>query len=145
MIDVVNLYMGVVYVASAISAFVVVSVVCLCKKDGINLVRKTLRKKYKWAALGILVVAGSFGAVIATNFQWFWTNFHYVFFTNDLWMLDPKVSIMINMFPLNFFFAMCRQILICFVIWCLVVRLAVADFGNRPKWLKGKRQYKDVI
>lgn len=145
MIDVVNLYMGVVYIGIALSAFVAVSVVALCKTDGLKTVRKTLRKKYKWSAIGILLVAGSFGIVIATNFQWFWTNFHYVFFTNDLWMLDPRVSIMINMFPLNFFFAMCRQILICFVIWCAAVRLVLADFGNRPKWLRSKREYGDVI
>ena len=145
MIDVVNLYMGVIYVAMGLSAFVAVSVICLCRTDGINLVCKTLRKKYKGAAVGLLLAAGSFGIVIATNFQWFWTNFHYVFFTNDLWQLDPRVSIMINMFPLEFFFAMCKEILICFVIWCLVVRLVIADFGNRPRWLRSKREYGDVI
>ena len=38
-----------------------------------------------------------------SDFTAFWTNFHHVFFTNDLWLLDPSTSLMINMFPETFF------------------------------------------
>ena len=100
MIDVVNLYMGVIYIAIGLTAAVAAGTGYVIKKDGWRAARKTLNQKYLWAAIGLAVAASGFGIVIATNFQWFWTNFHYVFFTNDLWILDPRVSIMINMFPL---------------------------------------------
>lgn len=48
------------------------------------------------------------------DFTSFWTMFHKVFFTNDLWLLDPGNSIMINMFPQDFFFALVFRIAFCF-------------------------------
>lgn len=62
-------------------------------------------------SLGIGILSG----VFVWNFDWFWTNFHLLIFTNDLWLLDPKVSIMINMFPLEFFYACCFRIVGAFV------------------------------
>jgi len=37
-------------------------------------------------------------------------------FSNDLWLLDPRVSTMINMFPLNFWLAMCSKMLVRFAV-----------------------------
>lgn len=128
MIDVVNLYMGVIYVAAALTAAVAAGLVWVIKKDGLKTARQTLNRKYLWAAMGMALAAAVFGVVIVTNFQWFWTNFHYVFFTNDLWQLDPRISIMINMFPLNFFYAMCERILIVFVLGCFVVKLFLSEY-----------------
>lgn len=33
------------------------------------------------------------------DFTAFWTWFHTIFFTNDLWLLDPRTDFMINMLP----------------------------------------------
>lgn len=81
--------------------------------------------KFTLWGLGISVgFVGLLGLLIASDFSWFWTTFHHVFFTNDLWLLDPSVSLMINMFPLQFFLSMCVRILIligiCFAIAVLV-------------------------
>ena len=128
MVDVVNLYMGVIRIAAALSAVVLASLAFLIKKDGWSTARKTLNKKYLWSAIGLGVVASAFGIAIITNFDAFWRKFHYVFFTNDLWQLDPKVSIMINMFPLEFFYAMCARILIVFVLGCIAVKFLLMEF-----------------
>jgi len=133
MIDVLDLYMGVIYVAAALTAVIGAGLVYVIKKDGWATARRVLNRKYLGAAIGLGIFALVFGVVIATNFQWFWTNFHYVFFTNDLWMLDPRISIMINMFPLNFFYAMVTQILIVFVIGCVAVKLLFVDFGKKRR------------
>lgn len=138
MVDVLNLYMGVIYAAIGLSLAVLAGLAYVIKADGLKQARKTLDKKYLWAAIGLAAVAGTFGVVIATNFQWFWTNFHLVFFTNDLWMLDPRVSIMINMFPLEFFYAICVRILEVFVMGCLIVKLLVAQYE------KGQRKTKRI-
>ena len=52
------------------------------------------------------------------DFNAFWTQFHQTFFDNDLWLLDPNTSIMINMFPESFFFDIVASIIIVLVIVC---------------------------
>lgn len=63
--------------------------------------------------LGLVFLGLSLFAL--TNFDLFWTTFHKVLFTNDLWLLDPRVDRMINMFPLPFFNAMVTKIIITFI------------------------------
>ena len=48
-------------------------------------------------------------------FNTFWVNFHRLFFTNDLWMLDPANSRMIRMYQESFFFDMVTGILLLFL------------------------------
>lgn len=132
MVDVLNLYMGVIHVAIGITAAIGAGLFYVIKADGWHTARSTLNKKYMGAALGLGIFCLVFGLLVVTNFQWFWTHFHYVFFTNDLWMLDPRISIMINMFPLNFFYAMVTRILIVFVIGCGAVKLLFTDFRKDP-------------
>ncbi|MBP3868231.1 MAG: TIGR01906 family membrane protein [Solobacterium sp.] len=49
------------------------------------------------------------------DFNAFWTNFHLFFFDNDLWLLDPRTSIMINLFPGSFFFDLVIQIILSYL------------------------------
>lgn len=44
-----------------------------------------------------------FSVFIALDFNKYFTLFHHVFFDNDLWILDPRTDMMIQMMPLNFF------------------------------------------
>lgn len=62
------------------------------------------------------------------DFNRFWTNFHHVFFTNDLWLLDPNISIMINMFPEQFF----RAIVLRIIFWYLGIILVLWSVLNIP-------------
>lgn len=71
---------------------------------------------FKFALVFALVLCSGLGIMFGFGFDWFWTNFHLVFFNNDLWLLDPEISTMINMFPLEFFLAMCSKILAAFVL-----------------------------
>lgn len=67
-----------------------------------------------------------------TDFYGFWMNFHYLFFDNDLFLLDPNVSLMINMFPESFFFRMVMRIVIMFAVVSLTIGGVVYDlFGRR--------------
>ncbi len=51
-----------------------------------------------FAALGLL------SAYAMNDFSAFWIRFHHVFFTNDLWLLDPAVDMLVNIVPEGFFF-----------------------------------------
>ena len=65
--------------------------------------------------LGVLAFALIAWAVM--DFTSFWIGFHQLFFTNDLWQLNPATSLMINMFPEVFFAGMVFRIIITFVLF----------------------------
>ena len=59
-----------------------------------------------------------FGFWIFTDFTSFWTWFHTIFFTNQLWLLDPNTDFMICMLPETIFYKLvlaCVIKVICFV------------------------------
>ncbi len=70
---------------------------------------------YFWAAVGVLAFFAVVAVWAAMDFNLFWVSFHHVFFTNDLWMLDPAVSRMIRMFEQDFFADMVAKILAWFL------------------------------
>ena len=79
------------------------------------------------------------GALAAVDFNWFWTQFHHVFFTNDLWLLNPATSVLIQMVPEEFFSAIVLKILIWFaVVLALWIGLAVLTMCICQK-RKGKK------
>lgn len=62
--------------------------------------------------IGLFFLMLSFWASI--DFTNFWISFHELFFTNDLWLLNPMTDLMIQMFPETFFFDMVIQIIVVF-------------------------------
>lgn len=58
----------------------------------------------------VILIAAGIWAII--DFNSLWTNFHLLFFHNDLWQLDPNTSVMINMFPEKFFNDMVVRIIV---------------------------------
>jgi integral membrane protein (TIGR01906 family) len=58
---------------------------------------------YLAAAAGLLVLLAVLVPVIQSNFTYYWDQFHYLFFDNDLWILNPETDIMIQMVPEPFF------------------------------------------
>jgi integral membrane protein (TIGR01906 family) len=88
----------------------------LNKKDFlITLARSFLRAS---AAFGILLVG--IGLFAAIDFNAFWTAFHYLFFTNDLWLLDPATDRMILICPERLFsdivLRFASRFLLCFAL-----------------------------
>ncbi len=137
MVDVKELFLltiNLFYICAALAVLGMGFILFRYKKEGLFI----LAKMYNVAAVVFVVVTALLGAFIAFNFNMFWTIFHQLIFTNDLWLLDPNVSIMINMFPSDFFFAMVTNILIAFVGAVVVAFLSF----NIPKFItkKGKNK-----
>jgi len=42
-------------------------------------------------------------AIISTDFTKYFIMFHHIFFSNDLWILDPSTDMLINIVPEGFF------------------------------------------
>lgn len=57
-------------------------------------------------AIVSLVLAGGLIAISLTNFSDAFIRFHELFFTNDLWLLDPRTDTLIQMLPEPFFRSM---------------------------------------
>ena len=94
-----------------------------------------LMRRRAWAALcrAFLSVSAAFLALIAVigiwamlDFASFWTAFHHVFFTNDLWILNPNTDVLIMMVPQQFFSDLVSRILTLFVIVFVTLNAAAA-------------------
>jgi len=63
-----------------------------------------LLRSLRWSAIGTSVFLVVFGLTAAIDFGWLFTQFHFLSFANDLWLLDPSSDFLIIMFPQRFFF-----------------------------------------
>jgi len=102
MVDVRNLYLNVIQIRNILALFAVfnLSLLVIFKR---KLVVKELQFGLTWVSIALgslLLVIGSFAVI---NFEAFWTAFHKIFFSNDLWLLDPNTDRLINMVPEGFF------------------------------------------
>lgn len=80
------------------------------------------KKALKYLCRSFLKVSGVFVIIVAAlgiyaaiDFKGFWVSFHHVFFTNDLWQLDPNTSMLIRLVPERFFSDLVAKIIIRFV------------------------------
>lgn len=122
MVDVKNLYQGAKLAESilfSIGIFLAI-IICIINKEEYFSV---LFKAFKRGLILVVVFVAMIGIYALIDFNSFWLQFHYVFFDNDLFILDPNVSIMINMFPENFFFEMVLGIIGLFGVSLLIIYL----------------------
>jgi len=103
MIDVKALMKGVfsIVVWSGLSILVLaVAGALLLRKEFPDLLARSLR----WSAIGTGAFLLVFGIASLINFGWVFTQFHFLSFANDLWLLDPRTDYLVIMFPQQFFF-----------------------------------------
>lgn len=90
---------------------------------------KPLCRSFTRVSAVAVVVIGAIAIYAAVDFYGFWTNFHHVFFTNDLWLLDPNTEVLINMVPEQFFSDLVMSIIATFVSAFLALNI-VALIGS---------------
>lgn len=101
-------------------------------------------RKHKAASIAFYAAAISTIAILvllalpaASDFTGWWTKFHLITFTNDLWLLDPQTDWLIRMFPEPFFFEMAKRAGIHAAVTALVLALSGFAIGlggrNRPR------------
>ena len=139
MADVKNLFLGGLTLRWVLlaAAAVLIALLVLLKGDW----RRIIPRAY-FIALGIFLAATVLlGGLFASDFTKYFTIFHEIFFTNDLWLFDPATDYMIRMLPEGFFYDMVMRIGGCFL-GSLVV-LLVIFFVWRHFLGKGHRQTKN--
>lgn len=120
MIDVYNLYQGVIFIRNGL-LLVIVFCFIVAKFDFtvlFNVFRNVI-----WTTGGIV---GALSMYAIMDFDSFWLNFHYLFFTNDLFLLNPSTDILIMLVPSRFFF----DLIVCIVLTLILV------IGLVHVWLK---------
>lgn len=93
---------------------------------GFYFYRNKERKYVKFIFLGLFInwiILGVLGALIYFDFNKYFTIFHHIFFTNDLWLLDPKTDLLIQILPEAFFMSMASRIIIYFLIFITIIQI----------------------
>lgn len=119
MVDVKNLFVSGLWLRRGAILALAIAVVLL------------IRTKADWKRLlskSFLITIGSFvgitlaaGVLFMTDFHRYFMIFHEIFFTNDLWLLDPDTDLLIRMLPEGFFLDMVKRIGLIFLILMVIV------------------------
>lgn len=119
MVDVKNLFIGGLWLRRGAILILAISFLVLIKT------------KADWKQLlpkSFLITIGSFvgitlaaGVLFMTDFHRYFMIFHQIFFTNDLWLLDPDTDLLIRMLPEGFFLDMVKRIGLIFLILMVIV------------------------
>lgn len=114
MIDVKNLYQDALLIRN-VMVVIVIALALFLYYDQKKEFKEVLTYAYIRVSIMFLFALTALILYAISDFTTFWTNFHKIFFANDLWLLNPNTSIMINMFPETFFYHLVFAIAISFV------------------------------
>lgn len=84
---------------------------------------KNILGEYMYKGLFInWIIAGLLLIMIYLDFNKYFTYFHEIFFTNDLWLLDPRTDLLIQMLPEDFFITMAKKIGLSFFTYVAILQ-----------------------
>ncbi len=92
---------------------------------------KLFKRGYRNASILMGALLGFIAIWALSDFDQFWIQFHYLFFDNDLFFLDPNTEILINMVPDTFFFDLVFCIILIFVFILLLIALFFLRYERR--------------
>ena len=130
MVDVRNLYQNALKarnIALILGTVLLAAAWLMIHHDHRTMLKKGLRNGV--SLLGVLILMIVIWCL--ADFDGFWLFFHEVFFDNDLYLLDPNVSIMINMFPSVFFFDLVLRIIVLFTGFLALLTLLIYKLPGR--------------
>ena len=95
----------------------------------------TISKGFLGAFTFVLATTITLTAIISSNFTKYFTIFHQIFFDNDLWLLNPKKDLLINIVPEGFFVDTAIRIgsIFIFTIMAISVLSVVLIFVDRKR------------
>ncbi|MBM7583097.1 integral membrane protein (TIGR01906 family) [Caldicoprobacter guelmensis] len=126
MVDVRDLFIRGYILRNILIAMLVVLVFVLyvlTRKD----MTRWLFKAYLFFLAFLAVVCGILVVLISQDFTSYWNYFHYIFFDNDLWLLDPETDILIQMVPEQFFYDIVVRIVTHFILGMLITGLLLGS------------------
>lgn len=134
MIDVKELFIKGRILRNSSIALLAIMGVLLIKKD--RYWKKAFAKTLTYTAVINILLLITLSLLMAIDFYKYFTYFHLIFFSNDLWLLDPNTEVLIQMVPEEFFYDTAVKIVSYFVI-SLVFLGSLGLYFNK----KNKTQY----
>lgn len=96
-------------------------------------IRRVLPGTICAGTLLFFAVLSALALIISTNFTKYFVIFHEIFFSNDLWILDPSTDLLINIVPEPFFVDTAARIGITYGISVIMVFLLCILWRRFPK------------
>lgn len=133
MIDVRNLFLAAIALRRICVALILVSIGLLVwTKAGI---KRLLPRTICAGTVLFFLLTAALAGLISTDFTKYFILFHEIFFTNDLWILDPSTDLLINIVPEPFFVDTAARIgvtfslmtALLFVICIFIIRKTAAN------------------
>jgi len=121
MADVRDVFVAAIHVRSVASLMAVLIFANLCLLLKWKALKELLLRAYVWTIeyLSIIITAIAVWATI--DFTGVFYKFHALFFSNYEWLLDPKISRLINMVPEGFFADTAIRIVVIFIMLILTM------------------------
>lgn len=123
---------------SILTSFLIV--LYFIKKEQILIIGKTLF----YGLFSNYILLSILGVLIASDFNKYFTYFHEIFFSNELWILDPMTDLMIQMLPEEFFIGMAKNIGLSFFLYLAIIQvigfLIIRRDKNENQVGEGKRK-----
>lgn len=113
MIDVKELFQKGYILRNMAALFSVMAVMILVK--GSKNMHRDIYQSFFNASILSLAAMVLLLLLIQIDFYKYFTYFHEIFFDNDLWQLDPKKDLLIQMLPLGFFIDIAIKVIISFI------------------------------
>lgn len=130
MVDVKNLYLDAINIRNLsilLSASFLILYFILNKKIDFYDFFKSFKSSFLFILFSILGIS----VYAYTDFYDFWMNFHYLFFTNDLFILNPNTDILIMMVPQQFFMNLVFKIIFYFIISISLIFIILYLLGRK--------------
>lgn len=123
MVDVKKLFLGAIHIRRIAAVAVLFSIMALIlmKYD----YKRILFRSFQIGSGIFFILAAVISLIVSTDFTKYFTVFHEIFFTNDLWMLDPNVDLLVNIVPEPFFID--TAIYICSLFTTIIIILLVTS------------------
>ncbi len=83
----------------------------------------TIGKTLFYGLFANYILISILGILIIFDFNKYFNYFHKIFFSNDLWILDPTTDLMIQMLPEPFFFGMAKNMGIAFFLYLAITQV----------------------
>lgn len=119
MADVQSLFLEAISVRRIATVLTIISIIVLIVMK--YQYKEILFRSFQIGSTAFFILVAAIGYIVSTNFTKYFTVFHEIFFTNDLWMLDPNVDLLVNIVPEPFFVDTALRICILFIAIILIL------------------------
>ena len=134
MVDVKNLFLGGMWLRRGSLVVIGIAVLILVRTKAEW--KRLLPKAFLISMGGFIGITLTAGLLFISDFHKYFTMFHEIFFTNDLWLLDPNTDLLIRMLPEGFFLDMVLRIGVVFLMlmtFVLIISVVILRRTNIRK------------